>query len=55
MTAQEALEKIDEKLYILMEGDKRTMKNPITEDGLYYEGLYTALKVVDEYAKQVTQ
>ena len=53
MTALEALDSIDEKLHILMEGDRRTMSNQITEDRKYYEGIHEAIKVVKEFSSKV--
>ena len=53
MTALEALDSIDEKLHILMEGDRRTMSNQITEDEKYYDGIYEAIKVVKEFSSKV--
>lgn len=55
MTAQEALDEIDERLHIIMEGDRRTFTNQITEDGLYYDGIYEAIKIVKEISSKVTQ
>lgn len=53
MTALESLDKIVETLKILMEGDSRTMSNRETEDGQYYEGIYKAIKVVEEFSSKV--
>jgi len=53
MTTKEVLDKIEERLEIIMEGDTRTFTNQITEDGKYYEGIYEALKIVKEYERMV--
>ena len=51
----EDIQKIEEKLIMLMEGDKRTMSKRFHEgengqylDG-YYDGVYAALKIVREF------
>ena len=48
-----ALDKIDNNLHIIMESDKRTFKNQITDDQLFYEGIYKAIKIVEEHSKEV--
>jgi len=46
------LENIYNELDTIMEGDTRTLKNPETEDGKYYEGIYKAITIVNEYYKK---
>lgn len=53
--ALELWDKLENKLTIMMEGDKRTFSNQITEDGLYYDGLYAALKIVRQFMKEVEE
>jgi len=45
----ELWDKLENELTIMMEGDKRTFSNQITEDGLFYDGLYAALKIVRQF------
>lgn len=41
------------KIEYLMEGDTRTLSNPVTEDGLKYEGIYEVYKIVKNWGKAV--
>ena len=47
-----ALDAIDEELHILMEGDRRTFCNRNTEDGMFYDGVYAAMKVFNKHMKK---
>jgi len=44
-----ALDKIDEELQIMMEGDRRTFSNRETDDAPFYDGIATALAIVKKY------
>lgn len=39
---------LEEKILHIMEGDKRTFNNQITDDGLYYDGVYAVLKILKQ-------
>lgn len=49
----EAWEDIDRELKTIMEGDNRTFKNQITEDGLYYDGIYKAIKIINKHLSEL--
>lgn len=51
----EAWEKVDRKLKTIMEGDKRTFSNRETEDGLYYDGIYDAIKIIQKHLSEVSE
>ena len=48
-----AWDKIDKDLKTMMEGDKRTFNNQITDDSKYYDGIYDAIKVIQRYFEEV--
>ena len=48
-----ALDAIELRLKYIMERDERTLSNPITEDGLYFDGVYDALKIVQEETQKI--
>lgn len=49
----QAWDDIIEKLKTIMEGDSRTFKNQVTDDGLYYDGIYDAIKIIEKYFDEV--
>ena len=49
----EAWDAVDRQLKTIMEGDKRTFSNRETEDGLYYDGIYDAIKIIQEHLLEV--
>lgn len=42
------IDTLEEKILHIMEGDKRTFNNQITDDGLYYDGVYAVLKILKQ-------
>lgn len=48
-----ALNMIDRRLTEVLQSDKRTFDNRETDDGMFFDGVYSAFKIVKEEINQI--